>query len=207
MIHSSKGRDMNTPDFIREGNTPERGNVEERMKLSVRGLLGILSILILVACTPNAETYIISPGLGAQVEAELAGQAVQAAPTPAPRLLAELTPEEIYAGLPQEVADAIASADPARGEQLTQVNACVGCHSVDPTVTGLAGPNWSNVGNNAANRVPSMAPAHYLYESIANPNAYVVPGFPSGVMPQNYAETFSAQDFADIIAYLLEHTE
>jgi cytochrome c553 len=177
------------------------------MKLSVRGLLGILLIVLIAACTPNAESYIISPGIASQVEAELAGQVVQAVPTPAPRLLAELTPDEIYAGLPQDVADVIASADPARGEQLTQVNACIGCHAVDPTVTGLAGPNWANAGNNAANRVASMGPAHYLYESIANPNAYVVPGYPAGVMPATYADTFSAQDFADIIAYLLAHTQ
>ena len=43
----------------------------------------------------------------------------------------------------------------------------------------------------------------YLFESIVLPNANVVEGFQANLMPQNYADRLSAQDAADLIAYML----
>jgi hypothetical protein len=67
----------------------------------------------------------------------------------------------------------------------------------------MTGPNWSDVATHAANRVPGMSPANYLYTSITNPGAYVVPDYPNGVMPTVYAEQIPMEDLANLVAYLL----
>ena len=46
-------------------------------------------------------------------------------------------------------------------------------------------------------------PLNYRYESIVNPGAYVVQGFQSGIMPQDFGETLGEQDLADLVAYLM----
>ena len=184
------------------------------MKLLVPGraarLIGllILSVSALVACTPDATTEIISPNLGSTLVEARANPYGEQTPTPEPVLiaLADLTPEEINAGLPDDVAAALANADPANGELLALTNACIGCHNVDPSVEGT-GPTWHNVGDTATMRVPGESPALYLYTSITAPNSYLVPNYAGNLMPANYAELLSAEDLADILAYLLAQSE
>jgi hypothetical protein len=42
----------------------------------------------------------------------------------------------------------------------------------------------------------------YTYESIAHPNSYVVPGFPSGVMPD--FSGLGQKNISDLVAFLLQ---
>ncbi len=93
-------------------------------------------------------------------------------------------------------------ADPARGEQLTLTNGCIGCHALNPNQV-MAGPTWHNVGATAATRVEGESAALYLYNSIFHPNDYVVEGYMPNIMLQIYEQTLNDQDIADIIAYLL----
>jgi cytochrome c551/c552 len=165
-------------------------------------LATLAAALVVTGCAPDASAHIISPELGEQLYADEAGQQVVAEPTPEPVLLANLSPEQIYAGLPPEISELMANADPAHGEQLAQVNACIGCHSVDPNVQ-LAGPTWHNIGDIAANRQPGTSPALYLLSSIEKPDDFVVPTFSDQVMPENFGDTLSDQDLADLLAYLL----
>jgi cytochrome c oxidase subunit 2 len=97
--------------------------------------------------------------------------------------------------------------DPARGEALFSDAkpashgplGCIACHSVDgstgvgPTAVGIAG------------RLPAGydSAEYYLREAILLPEAYKVPGFESIAMPPNFGNRLTAQDLADIIAYLL----
>ncbi len=166
------------------------------------GLVILALATVLSGCAPDANAEIISPQLGEQLYAKEASNVVEAQPTAEPLALANLTPEEINAGLPEDFAAALAAADAANGQNVALVNGCVGCHSTDPAVT-MTGPTWHNVGDTAANRQPGVAPALYLHDSIVNPNGFVVPGYPSGVMPQIYADTIPLEDLADIVAYLL----
>jgi cytochrome c2 len=176
-----------------------------------RRMLLVLAVLLvgalaLAACAPDPDELIISPQLGEQMSARAAGsQVVRAEPTPLPRL-ADLTPEQITAGLADDLAAAVASGDPAHGEQLALQNACIGCHSLDPNVT-MPGPTWHNIGNTAVGRVPGLSPAAYLDHSIVNPSEYVVPNFPDGIMPKTFGQTLSVQDQGDLIAYLLTLTQ
>ncbi len=170
-------------------------------------ILSLLFVLILAAgCAPNPQIEIVSPELGAQLAAKEAAGVVEALPTPAPLRLADLSEEQITAGLPDDVVAALASADPAHGENLALTNACVGCHSLDPAQV-MTGPTWHNVGDTAANRVPGESPGLYLYQSITDPNAYVVADHPANVMPQNYKDTLDTQSLADLISYLLAQHE
>ena len=162
--------------------------------------------LVVAGCAPDASAGLLSPALGEQLIAEAAGADVELKPTPEPLRVANLTDEQVYAGLPEAIAAAMATADPANGEALSLVNACIGCHALDPDQQ-MTGPTWHNMGDTAANRVGGSSPALYLYNSIANPNAFVVEGYPSNIMPQNYNDTLSEQDFADLVSYLLAQHE
>ena len=98
--------------------------------------------------------------------------------------------------------------DPVRGEALFfeqlpgENTGCRLCHSLEPGVR-LVGPSLANIGNEAATRVPGMSAEEYIRESIVNPDAYVVPGYPAGQMPPNYREFLSEEDIQDLVAFLL----
>ena len=164
----------------------------------------LLVIVLLSACAPDSTTKIISPDLGPQLVAEAEAGQIEAAPVEeaAPKMLADLSEDEIYAGLEPDVVDAIKNGDLANAETLAVTNACVGCHSLDPEAK-MTGPTWHNVGDTAVTRIEGMSPAAYLYNSIVAPNDYVVEGFPGNVMTPTFGDTLSTQELGDLIAYLL----
>jgi hypothetical protein len=43
----------------------------------------------------------------------------------------------------------------------------------------------------------------YLIESVVLPNVFLVDGYQENVMPANYGERLTAQDLADLLAYML----
>lgn len=165
----------------------------------------LLTMPLLVSCTPDANANIISPSLGELETLQKEMGAVVAIPTAAPLTLADFPGDAITADLPEPVAVAFASADLDRGRTLHATQACAGCHVLEPGAVGT-GPTWVNLGNTAAHRTSATgdtSPALYLYNSIAAPGAYIVPDYTDGVMPANYEELLSEQDFADLIAFIL----
>jgi ferredoxin/mono/diheme cytochrome c family protein len=94
--------------------------------------------------------------------------------------------------------------DAQRGEQvfLSSHAGCSVCHSVTPGVERV-GPNLSGVGLVAGSRVPGLTAEEYLRQSILDPDAYVVEGFPSGQMLDNYEETLTDEDIDALVAYLI----
>jgi mono/diheme cytochrome c family protein len=120
-----------------------------------------------------------------------------------PTTLAEMTPEQILAGLPDEVAAFFPEqVDPSTGQQLALSTGCTACHSLEEGVAPI-GPSWYNIGNVAVTRVEGESPALYLYNSIVDPNHYVVEGFLPGLMPQNYDSILNDEQMAHLVAYLL----
>jgi cytochrome c2 len=116
--------------------------------------------------------------------------------------------------LAQQLA-ALPKGDAARGQSLVSTNGCTACHISAPVGPGWmatadnATPKGEGVGTRAQHRFKdagytgaATSADGYLLESIIHPNAYVVTGFTSGVMPQTFAQTLQPQDLADIIAYL-----
>ena len=181
------------------------------MKLLHRRSFGFLLCcvalgVLLAGCVPNANARLISPELGAQLYADESSGEIVVEPTAEPLKFASLTPEEVTAGLPADFAAALAAADPSKGETVALTNGCVGCHSVDPAVT-MTGPTWFHLADTATNRRPGESPALYIHTSIVEPGAFVVPDYPSGVMPTTYGETIPVEDLANLVAYLLAQHE
>ncbi|CAN5506057.1 hypothetical protein BH10CHL1_BH10CHL1_22120 [soil metagenome] len=165
--------------------------------------LALIAFVFLIAsCVPSTSTPIISPKLGAALAQLDKGEQIVAEPTPTPVLIATLKPEQIMAGVP---ADVVAlKGDPAKGPALASANGCKGCHSLDPNANPKpTGPTWFHLGDTAGNMVPGQSPGLYIYTSITNPSAFVVPDYPDNVMPKTFAQSLSKQDLADLMAYIL----
>jgi mono/diheme cytochrome c family protein len=104
---------------------------------------------------------------------------------------------------------ATVTGDPQNGMTLYNgALACAGCHLAE-AVAPLTVGTWTRV-----NEVRLLAPENagltgeeYLANSIIHPSAYVAPGYPDGVMPQNFGDRLTYQDLADLIAYLKTHDE
>jgi mono/diheme cytochrome c family protein len=90
--------------------------------------------------------------------------------------------------------------DPTRGAQVFANAGCRVCHMDKPV-----GPRFSQeqLANFAAARREGYSAELYLYESIVQPRAYIVQGYTGDIMPQNYSKNLSAQDLADLVAYLM----
>lgn len=87
----------------------------------------------------------------------------------------------------------------ATGKQLFAAQGCGSCHTFAPAgATGKVGPDLDHLAADAA-KAGRGTVQQYATESIEDPNAYVVPGFPSGVMPKFQ---LSAAQVADLVAFL-----
>jgi len=69
-------------------------------------------------------------------------------------------------------------------------------------VMGL-GPSLATVGTEAGNRVAATSAVDYLRESIVAPDAHIVEGFASGLMPPAYGDELTEQQVTDLVAFLL----
>ena len=102
--------------------------------------------------------------------------------------------------------------DPVAGEHIyyetaAGVNAgCRICHSISKNET-IIGPSFYGIADRASERVPGMTAEEYLYQSIVEPNAYVVPGYPEGQMIQNFGQILTEEQIQDLIAFLMTQKE
>ena len=97
--------------------------------------------------------------------------------------------------------------NPDNGVKLFTSQGCSGCHGIQKDQR-IVGPSFYGLWGRAATRKPGYGAPEYIYESIVNPNAYVVEGFQSGLMPQTFAKQLKPQDIADIIAFIQrDHNE
>jgi mono/diheme cytochrome c family protein len=88
--------------------------------------------------------------------------------------------------------------DPAAGETLF-VETCAGCHGE----ADGAGPARVGMGERAVEHAQDgQTPEEYLHESIVDPSAYIVEGYPD-IMPKNYEDTYDEQQINDMVAYLM----
>jgi cytochrome c oxidase subunit 2 len=94
----------------------------------------------------------------------------------------------------------VTAADPSRGQALFETYGCSACHAL---TENKIGPALGGIGQRAATRRPNYSAVAYLYESITSPNAFVVEGFPAGVMPQNFKALIPESDRYALIAWLL----
>ena len=110
------------------------------------------------------------------------------------------TPQTVIGTLPQDQSASL-TGDAAKGKTLFLSNGCGGCHVYKPAGSaGKVGPDLDNLAADAkkANQGPLQT---YVANSIKSPGAYVVPGFPDGVMP-SYGGQLTDQQVADLVAFL-----
>ncbi len=112
------------------------------------------------------------------------------------------TEAEYNAWIAEQVAIAAASQTPeGQGQILTVKNGCAGCHSLDGSA--MTGPTWLGLyGSDVEldNGSTVVADDAFIKQSILEPNATIVSGFPSpSVMPPY---TFTDEEVANIIAYI-----
>ncbi|MDD2921828.1 MAG: cytochrome c oxidase subunit II [Anaerolineales bacterium] len=93
-----------------------------------------------------------------------------------------------------------APADPvANGQKIIATNGCLGCHTIDGAK--LVGPTWKGLygkQETLADGSTITVDDAYLAESIVNPTAKIVQGYPPVMPPFNLKD----QEIADVIAYL-----
>ncbi len=122
------------------------------------------------------------------------------------------TPTEEVAAAPSDPIVALVTlANAANGEAIfnqdfeTEIGVwqCANCHNVDnPEVK--VGPSLLGVPQHAAERVEGEIAQRYIYNSIMQPQAYIVEGFEEGQqMPPNYSELLSDTQVYDLVAYLM----
>ena len=61
---------------------------------------------------------------------------------------------------------------------------CLTCHTLGKT-GALRFPDLGGIGARAASRVPGLSDVEYLAQTLYEPNAFVVPGFPPAMLPAN----------------------
>jgi mono/diheme cytochrome c family protein len=99
---------------------------------------------------------------------------------------------------PEEESDPV-----ARGQRVYLDTGCGGCHTIDGLSAGTVGPNQTTIGTTAETRIPGMSAEDYILESILDPSAFVVEGYPENVMPKNYDELLEANEISDLVAFFL----
>jgi cbb3-type cytochrome c oxidase subunit III len=76
---------------------------------------------------------------------------------------------------------------------------CGGCHTLAAAgTTGTTGPDLTSA-------LTGQSTAE-ISQSITDPNAKITPGFPAGVMPQNFGQTLTPQQLRQLVAYLQQST-
>jgi cytochrome c oxidase subunit 2 len=87
-----------------------------------------------------------------------------------------------------------------RGELIVNQNGCFACHSIDGSI--IVGPSWAGLyGSDVELSDGSVVVADdaFIHESIIDPNAKIVAGFPANAMPQY---SLSDEEIADIIEFI-----
>src|SRR5215212_3719447 len=120
-------------------------------------------------------------------------------------VVADKSREKIAHGAPEPTrptadVSALTPEEQAGSRIFTGKGGCVGCHNAG-FGGGATGPNLSQIGTVAATRKPGMDAPAYISESIHDPQAFLVPGYPP-VMP-SFRGTLSEEEINQVIAFLL----
>jgi cytochrome c oxidase subunit II len=94
----------------------------------------------------------------------------------------------------------------AAGLSVFNSNGCSSCHTLTAAkATGTIGPNLDNLvayAKQAKQPLPD-----FVHQSIVDPNAYVQPGYPKGVMPQNFGTLLTKTQLDALEAFLVQSAQ
>jgi cytochrome c oxidase subunit 2 len=82
---------------------------------------------------------------------------------------------------------------------------CGACHTLaDAGTTGTVGPDLGKVVGDAKKYGKGQTPEAYIKQSIEDPNAFVVPGFPKGTMPTDFKTRLGPDKIDALVQYLIK---
>lgn len=79
---------------------------------------------------------------------------------------------------------------------------CSTCHLIEIETIKI-GPSLNGIATRAESRIDGMTAEEYITQSILDPNAYIVKGFPASVMYQEFSEQLSDEDLIDLVTFLI----
>jgi cytochrome c oxidase subunit 2 len=83
---------------------------------------------------------------------------------------------------------------------------CTSCHTLTAAgSTGTIGPDLDKLPAEA--QKAGQALQDFIHTSIVDPNAYIEPGFPKGVMPPNFGQQISKSDLDTLVQYLIQSSQ
>jgi cytochrome c oxidase subunit 2 len=92
----------------------------------------------------------------------------------------------------------------AAAKQTFTSNGCGGCHTFKPAGTnGNVGPDLDQLKAAAAKREKGKSAEAYVKESIEDPRAFTVKGFPKNVMPTTFKKDIPPDQLDALVQYLL----
>ena len=102
--------------------------------------------------------------------------------------------------LPKQVVGTVKQEAPGKAVFIAQ--GCGACHTYTPAgpeANGKIGPDLDKLAQYA--KTAKQPLAKFVHESIVDPNKYVQPGYPKGVMPQSY-KSIPAKQLKDLVDFL-----
>ena len=102
---------------------------------------------------------------------------------------------------------AVTSPNPATaGAAVFANNGCAACHTLTAAkATGKVGPDLDKLPAYAQQAKQPLA--SFVRTSIADPNAYIQPGYPKNVMPQTFGTALSKQQLDALVTYLINSSK
>jgi cytochrome c oxidase subunit 2 len=90
------------------------------------------------------------------------------------------------------------------GKQVFTDTGCNACHTLaDAGASASIGPNLDQLARRAGRRRPGLSAEEYVKQSIEDPQAFVVKGFPGNTMPKNYKQQLTSEEIDALVEYLL----
>jgi len=87
----------------------------------------------------------------------------------------------------------------AAGKTVFTSSGCGACHTLKAAnATGTVGPNLDETLKDKD--------AGFIHTSIVDPNAFIAPGYPKGVMPENFDTQLSPKQLDDLVAFVYKST-
>jgi cytochrome c oxidase subunit 2 len=102
------------------------------------------------------------------------------------RSTAQVVPRDQFVSWAKSQKQKLAGPPTTSGKAVFTANACASCHTFKAAgATAKVGPDLDKLPQEAQKAGKPLE--QFIRESIVNPNAYVEPGFPKGLMPQTFA--------------------
>jgi len=98
------------------------------------------------------------------------------------------------------------SSSSAAGLSVFNSNGCSSCHTLSAAnATGTVGPDLDKLVSYAKKAKQPLTP--FVHDSIVDPNKYIEPGFPKGVMPETFGQSLTKTQLGALVAFLVQSAQ